>query len=380
MKSYLLLVLFIISGINAFAHREETYYIIGTLHNKEIVIQLEEYGDVCMARYITEDNMYDKSMEGTILRNGHFVLTASYFNSETNQKVVTDSVSLQEVKTDQWEGSWKDKNGNISDFKLKRLEVEDLNHPCISAIKKYRITPYLAYKTRHIQFDTLKTEKISKHVYVQYLTEPNSDITLFRVKAHKKGILEVDSINTWLESQHLNAINMKYSCVIQGKKGNYSIGFDIFFLDNELISYQTITSASCYGVPEADKKELFNLQMRNAEPIFFEDLYWFGENPQTNLTQGEYKWFQYRYKVFGPKVLDLLNQIHPREMNTKREDGFSYNNVKIWQFPEWHLTPKGVYLGYKSPGTARKNDSTPWSIIPYKKLKSYQTKKFNLGM
>ncbi len=379
MKSYLLLVLFTFSGINAFAHREKTYYIKGTLQNKEIVIQLEEYGDVCMARYITEDNTYDKTLEGNILRNGYFVLTASYFDAESKQKVVTDSVSLQEVKNDQWQGSWKDKNGDKTDFKLKRLEVEDLNHPCIKAIQKYRITPYLAYKTRQIQFDTLKTEKISKNVYIQYLNEPNSEISWFRISAHKKGITQVDSINTWLESQHLNAINMKYSCVNQGKKGNYSIRFDVFFLDNQLISYQTVTSASCYGVPEADKKELFNLQMTNAKPVFFEDLYWFGENPQTNLTQGEYKWFQYRYKEFGPKVLDLLNQIHPKEMNTVREDGFSYNNVKLWQFPKWHLTPKGIYLGYKSPGTARNNDLTPWAIIPYKKLKPYQTEKFNLG-
>nr|WP_319401890.1 hypothetical protein [uncultured Carboxylicivirga sp.] len=378
MKSYLLLVLFIISGINAFAHREETYYIIGTLHNKEIVIQLEEYGDVCMARYITEENMYDKSMEGTILRNGHFVLTASYFDAKSKQKVVTDSVSLQEVKTDQWEGSWKDKNGNISDFKLKRLEVEDLNHPCISAIKKYRITPYLAYKTRHIQFKEIKTEKISKHIYIAYLKDPQSDITWFRIKKNNKGIQQVDSINTWLEAQQLDAINMKYSCMNTDKKGNYSTSFNVHFLNQHLISYSVNTQSSCYGVEEAPKKMYLTLKLANAAPIQLEELYWFGDKPQPNLTQGEYKWFQYRYNDFGPKVLEILNNLYPKEMEHNGAK-LNYNNVKLWQFPEWYLTTKGLYLKCKSPSITTKMDTESWSILPYKELKPYQTEKYNLS-
>ncbi|MCU4165111.1 hypothetical protein [Carboxylicivirga caseinilyticus] len=379
MKFHLLLIIFFFGCLNLYAHREETYYLKGRLYDKEIVIQLDEYGDVCMARYITEDNLFDQTLEGKILKGGKFILTASYFDDEKRQKVITDSLFLHEIELDKWDGKWIDKNGKQSDFKLKPLLVDELNHPCVKAIKKYRVTPYLAYKTRAIQFETIKTEKIGKNIFIDYLKEPESDITWFRVKSNKKGRMQVDSINTWLEAEQLDAINMTYSCVNLGKQGKYSTSFSIHYIDNELLSYSIIINSSCYGIQEPEKKMYRTLKMANAEAVQFEELYWFGELPQPSYSPGEYQWFQYRYKIYGPKILDLLNELYPEKMNPNDNTAFSYNNVKLWQFPDWYLTPKGIYFECKSPVIIKSEESAPWSVIPYKKLKLYSTGKYKLA-
>ncbi len=375
MKLTILGFLFCLTFVQVFAHREKTYYLFGKINEKEVALQIDEYGTTCMARYITEDDKYDHILEGRIESDGRFILNSTQWDELKKEKIVKDEVFLHEVRTNHWEGTWKYKNGELQHFKLAPIVIDELNHPYVDAIKKYDITPYMAYRTKDIQFVVGKKQKASKGAYIQELTDINTGISFFRVVNNPKKQINAEVINDKLIAAHLGMINSKYACVYAKSKGNYDVMYQVHFLSPDYISYSTSIRQSCYSEHESTVSEYLTYNMKDAEVPMLEDIYWFGERPKPTYRKGEYNWFQYRYKVFGPKILEMLTALYPDKMNPKETQPCNYKDVKLWQFPEWYLTNKGLFIKYK-PINKKQCGDISWSLLPYKSLKEFRVADF----
>lgn len=369
--------LFFLLATNVFGHRENTYYLYGQFGTTKVGVQIDEYGNQCTARYFTFDNKYDRILEGNILEDGHFNMRASTWNESKQEKVKGDSLSVKEVRKNIWEGKWIPLNGPAQPVHLYRIRVDSLNHPFIRAIKKYRISPYEAYRTKNLHFVDKRKERIGKGLAIMRVVDPESGVEWFRLIQNEKFLPQVDSINTWLTMQQIKAINAKYSCVNMGEKGDYQMDYNIRFMDRHVLSYIVTLHSACYGGDGQEPSTYNNtLQVATAKPLMLEDIIWFGGQPKPQLSEGEYNWFQYRYKVFGPKILDVMKSLYPDKITPADSTDCTYDDVKLWQFPSWYLTKKGLYLGSKSTMANKKCDGAPWSIIPYSMLKKYYSDDF----
>ncbi len=371
--TFLLGLFFGLSFMQLYAHRERTYYLYGEINNQEVAIEIDEYGDDCMAKYMTLEDKYDHILEGKILKNSQFSLTSQYWDKDKNEKVIGDQVYFVEKETDKWSGVWKYKNGDEVNFNLKPIQVDSLNHEYIQAIKKYKISPYDAYRTKDVKFKLGKKQKISQGAYVREAVDPATDLSFFRVLDNKKNQIKAEFVNDKLIAEHLNMINAKYTCVFAKSKGNYSSEYKVHFLSSNYISYSTTVHQACYS--DNVKTEIKNstLCLDNAEKTMLEDVFWFGEKPKPQLRNGSYEWFQYRYKVFGYKILEILTETYPTKFNPENCGMCNYNDVKLWQIPDWYFTNKGLYLECKS-NVGKDCDDEPWAFISYELLKPFQVK------
>ncbi|MGY5354471.1 hypothetical protein [Wenyingzhuangia sp. IMCC45467] len=373
MKKHTILITLLLFTIHTLhAHREKTYYLVGKIDHKEVAFKIDEYGTDCVAVYTTINDKYDHFLEGNILEGGLFKLFSKHWDKEKKANIVNESIEIREVEKNLWEGVWKKKNKEIN-FSLKPIDVDKLKHKYINAIKKHDIDPYTAYKTKNIKFKKRRKEEIAKGAYIRKYVDKKSDISFFRVVNNPTHNIEPDSINLKLTAIHLKMIGSKYSCVFQGEIGEYTTNYKVNYLTSKFLSYTSNIHRSCFGSAGNDAIEHITYNMENAIEPKLEELFWFGKQPMPKLSKGEYKWMQYRYKVFGPKILEILTAIYPEKINENQNAKCDYNNVKNWQFPLWYLTKDGLLLKKKN-----NNDCDySWSIIPYKHLTAYTNSQYN---
>lgn len=194
MRLFTILGLFIIlNTTTAFAHREKSYFLYGHFGNKEVCVQIDEYGDLCTARYFTPDDRYDRNLEGNILNDNTFYLAAYTWDSIKKEKEKTESFTVSEIEKDVWKGTWTDQKGSKQSVDLKPIVIDSLNHPFAGIIKKYGVSPYSAYRTRDVNFENSKKEKIGKAAWVQEVSDPLSGIQSFRLIPNRKTFPRVDS-------------------------------------------------------------------------------------------------------------------------------------------------------------------------------------------
>ncbi|MFA9392645.1 MAG: hypothetical protein ACERKD_22745 [Prolixibacteraceae bacterium] len=374
----LLLFLFSLLTSHAFGHRENSYFLLGRFGEQKVAVVIDEYGDACMSRYFTPDDRYDHIMEGVILEDNWFELYSYTWDQNKNEMLKENRLLLKEVETDRWEGTWKSRDGVEQVAQLKRMVIDSLNHPYFDIIQHYHISPYSAYRIRDVKFEKVKKEKISKGAAIVHVIDPKSGIGFFRVLPNKKMLTQVDSINQRLIAEHLNAINAKYSCVYLGAIGDYLRDYKVDFLNQYLLSYRLIYHSACYGGPGEDLVDHHTLSIPATQELILEDLFWLGEKPQVKLSEGEYQWTQYRYKVFSPKVISMIQSLYPEKFLAEKEDHCRYDNLKLWYFPGWYLTREGLFLLSTSALTSNQCEPVPQALIPYVNLKKYAVNDFGL--
>lgn len=376
--SILLLSLFLLQAYIVQAHRENSYYLFGHFGDTEVCVAIDEYGEACMARYFTFDDRYDHVMEGTIIEDNWFEMYSYSWDQTLKERVEEDHLLVKELETDVWQGSWKSKNGLEQVVQLSRIVMDSLHHPYADIINRYNISPYSAYRTKDVHFEQVEKDKLAKGAEILHVIDPASGIKWFRVLPNNTVLPNVDSINGRLIADQINAINSKYSCVYLGTKGDYEVNYSVNFLNSSLISYTTTFHSACYGGPDDDVIEYHTLSVNSASEVMLENLYWFGNRPQPKLSEGEYKWTQYRYKVFTPKLVEIMKGLYPDKFSPTDDTHCSYDNMQIWYFPEWGLTKKGLYLLCTSPLSSNQCKPAPSVIIPYKNMEKYKASDFGL--
>lgn len=370
-----LLVAFIIAGSVAFGHRENTYYLEGQLGDKQVAFRLDEFGETCFARYFEFADRKDHLLEGTILQNNQFELHSSLWDSVKSEKTIVNTLRFHEVENHEWRGVWTTSAGIDKPVHLKPIVLDSLNHPYLKHVQEYpelQINPYTAYRTRDITFNNIKQQRISKGLSIQWLVEPVSGIRHFRVLAQKNKQVDVDRINEFLALEHIRLVDSKMSCITSAGPGTYSIKSFVHFLNSNYLSYTIKINSSCLGLSNESIIYHSTRSIKSSEKVMLEDVVWFDENTRPRLWEGSQTWYEYRYKIFGQKILELLVDLYPRKFKQKNKN-CNYLDVKLWQFPNWYLTKKGLFLEPTSIyGKLKCNDSS-WFYIPWKHLKTYTT-------
>ena len=378
MKNAIIGIMFFLCINNIYAHREKTYYLLGKVGETELAIKIDEYGNDCIASYFTQNDLYNHLLEGIILENGQINLISKYWDPVSKQNITKDSVQLIEKEKNFWTGTWTYENKEKVTFTLKPIDIKELDHPFTEVINQYEIDPFTAYRTKDVKFKKGKKEKISKGARIRKMTDPVTGISFFRILNNRRHKIQADSINNKLIAIHLRMIDAIYSCVYADNKGEYSFNYKVTFLNSDFISFTINTNRSCFGTKRNNFIEHKTFKIIDGLEPKLEDLFWFGEQPQPVLSSGEYKWMQYRYKVFGPKILEILTSLYPEKINDIETKQCNYNSIKAWQFPLWKLTSKGLYLESKTL-TNKKCNETPWSIIPFEALKDFTNPSYNFS-
>ena len=364
------LIVFLSTANDGFAHREKTYYLTGMVGADTVGLRIDEFGDACFARYFTKSDLFDKVLEGEIQKDNRFILRGYEWDSLGQKAGAKEFVSIVEDTNHNWNGIWE-KDGVAHTVFFKPINIDLLNHPYKNFIIKYFIDPYASLRLLNINVVYEDVFKLKNKIQIQKIKDSFSGVSFFQVKENSNLFSQTDSINFFLQYQFFSFINSKYSCVHANNIGEYHVNYHVKYVDRNFISYTYNVVSSCYGGPLDSSAYILNLSMQNAKRMMLEDIYWLSEKTKTELVEGEYEWYQYRYKEFGPKLYHLLCELYPKKFNKENSD-----EIKKWQFPVWYLTYKGLHL---KGSTIRKSKKEMQAvIIPYKKLQAYLVKDFEL--
>ena len=201
--------------------------------------------------------------------------------------------------------------------------------------------------------------------------EPVSGITLFRIESGYPAPV-LARINAALERQQWERVSQWFGC--EGFDGQS--GMDVSearspYLSDDFVSYAWFASWSCAGTAHPDfGTQGVTFDARTGRELQLEDLLYFGKPPAPQPDTSAL--FDYRGDIFAPRIVSLLGQLYPNEMQPAdgeaAEDQCDYTDTSVWDFPSWYLTEQGLYLGAYFGRAQRPCDEPDWSVIPWQHL------------
>lgn len=201
--------------------------------------------------------------------------------------------------------------------------------------------------------------------------EPVSGITLFRIESGYAAPV-LTRINAALERQQWERVSQWFGCEgFDGQSGmDVSEARSPYFSD-DFVSYAWFASWSCAGTAHPDfGTHGVTFDARTGHELQLEDLLYFGKPPAPQ--PGTPAFFDYRGDIFAPRIVSLLGQLYPNEMQPAdgeaAEDQCDYADTSVWDFPSWYLTEQGLYLGAYFGRAQRPCDEPDWSVIPWQHL------------
>lgn len=201
--------------------------------------------------------------------------------------------------------------------------------------------------------------------------EPVSGITLFRIESGYAAPV-LTRINAALERQQWERVSQWFGCEgFDGQSGiDVSEARSPYFSD-DFVSYAWFASWSCAGTAHPDfGTQGVTFEARTGRELQLEDLLYFGGLPAPQPDSAAF--YTYRSEVFAPRVVALLRELYPHEMQPAdgeaAEDQCDYADASVWDFPSWYLTEQGLYLGAYFARAQRPCDEPDWSVIPWQHL------------
>ncbi len=363
-KNFLLLILGLLSQ-TVLAHREKSYYLQGKIGESFVGVRIDEYESDSYIRIFNIGELTEKVLPGKIDANSWFE-----FSTDTNAGGHNfEYIRIHELEGHRWEGEYMDATNISKKIVLSPIIMENLRHPFLEVIKKYEIDPYTALRTKDLEFAPVSEQKISKKGTINWVEDNLAHITFFRIADYPNGSPSLDSINQLLIAKHLKYILEAFTCNDGQGRENFKASFEVHLLNAALLSFTATIGTDCFntGMSYVNYNETYRID--TAKEVHLEELLYMGPPPLESLKEGSREWTQYRYTVFGPQVLSLLKGLYPQKMETTAADDCDYADVSGWQFPSWHLSPQGLWLGNKSPMLSYNCHEPKWAVLPWKYIK-----------
>ena len=347
----------------------------GKIDKYPVVMEIDIYDSTCNIRYFYLNQKKDIRLEGTISGNGDIKAIA---DDRGDNKIIKEQLDLKKTASG-YAGVWISGKKKLAVL-LKQTSADTYRnqYEYLPGIKKLKPeSPYDYVKTANFVFTTDSTSKEGV-AEIEWYKEKYSGINMPRIKSgYASSVLQ--KINTVLLEQHLMESKNFLECS-SAAFGEYDLSVDHILGHNNIFSIVIIVSYDCGGAHPDFGSVGLNFNGHTGELLKLDDVFWFGKTKTPSEDSDE--WYDYRSKIFAPKIVELLKSIYPDQMKSLEtdEEHCDYTDSEVWDFPNWYFTDKGLYFGAVFARAARVCDSPEWSVIPYKFLKPYLNPDFKVKL
>lgn len=358
----LLLLLFSLHSQLTFAHREDFYFLYGNLGDRTIALKVEGYEEAWFAKYYYMDEKKDIFLKGVCDSTG-CVFNRSEWDQKKKKEVITETFKFHELPDHTWEGEWRNNKRKKIKFRLYRIEKDSIRHNFSNAWLN-KLDPYSYLRSSDVTFETTgKKEKING-VEVEWRQEPNTGISAFRFSSGL-DTASIKSGNAFMDSIHLKEFENYCTCTSISFPGEYSYSTMPTYVSYNLCSFRFSNTVNCQGNFKSEEESYMTFLIQEKKQLTLDQYLSFGQKEFAPPESGE--WYQYRYKIFGKKIRDIVGEIYKNNLPSDSAT-CNYSNEKVWQFPEWYLSPEGVHVKAVAPGVDHSCDKGGWLILPYSRI------------
>ena len=352
--------------------QEHPYRLLeGKVGEYSIVMRLVADDTSCEATYFYKTAKRDIELKGMVIRS-KLMLYASGWNAKIKREDTIEALTIEQSGNGTYTGTWTNKKTqlpvlmHVTDIKKVGNPFAEL--PYVKEQEKEEPLNYLRIAAMKIVADsTVRQGSFT----LEYVHVENTKVGLFHIKGRDKPIL--DKINTVLDNALIEYASRSFSCSYY----QYSIR-NLYITDN-IISINIFEDYDCGGAHPDNGIVPININTKTGEIMVLEDvLYLTSEKVPESQSDA---WLTYRHEVYAPKLIALLKQLHPNEMKDKDEgEPCNYGQDYIWDYAQWYLTDKGLYLSPSFPHVVAICRDPLWSIIPYKVLRKYKNPHIDIAL
>lgn len=346
------------------AHIDKYIFLEGKVGEKTLVVKIKCYDEspVRYMNYFFDNDKKDHYLEGNLIGNTWQFTTVDNQTAERN-------LVIREEANGTWKGFWREGTNQKTNLILKPIVINP-NSKYYYYTQNKELDLYEAYKISILNLEKIKTEKIHNHFALDWYLEKESGISLFRLKSENDKI-NLDSINNTLEVLQLSYIQNYFH--FNPNIENSNIHSEILYLNEELISFKLIFNTNFKTQNPLTNQQLFTLDLHNGQQIDLESLLWLDPNNIKPDKNDIWATYQYRKKLFAPKIFSILNERYPQQMQSS---DCNLNKEETWAIPNFALTKHGLLFCFLQSPICNMMD---WAIIPYDKLTPYLDKKYKLN-
>lgn len=356
--------------------QEKPITLEGKIDKYPIVMSIDIYDDsTCSIKYFYTNQLKDIVLEGTI-DNRKKIKAAT--NDRGDNKIIKEQFELTKTSSG-YTGSWisgkKRLQVNLKPIQTEKYKNQYLHLPKIKELKE--TDPYNFIKTASFNFISDSTSP-NENVQLSWYHKKYSGIVFPRIK-NGYSIPVLEKINAILLEKHLLESMYSLEC-LSAQYGEYESSAEYIFSNKDLLSIGLTVSYYCGGAHPDFGSEGLNFNTQTGELLKLDNIFWFTNTKPPEEQSND--WYDYR-DTFSTKVVEIFKKLYPQHMKPPgddSEDYCDYTDESVWDFPNWHFTEKGLYLGAIFARVARSCDSPEWSVIPYKVLKNYLNPQLKLRL
>lgn len=221
-----------------------------------------------------------------------------------------------------------------------------------------------AYALLRLQDLSLKPSQQQKWSGYQltWLVEPISGVRQFRL-VDNKGTLA--KLNQYLARRHWRDIEEYFSCTggEPSQGGMYRQTVTPHYLSEKLFSASFMTEYYCGGAHPDFADQPLNIDLTTGKELALSDVLAITPRHNPNGATEE------QDLALGLWLLGTFKQLYPSQMQGDPE-GCDYRDPNVWQYPIWHITEQGLYIGPSFARYARACEYPTWSLLPWSAMKA----------
>lgn len=339
--------------MSVLAHVEKVYSLEGTIGNREVIMEIRNVEGYYTGRYCFRDKKKAIYLE-VEYDSITFTFKLLKSNLETKNQESFEQIVITEDSLNNWTGEQRTPDGKIHTVFLHPIKITQSEPHAINneEIKK-KLSPYNYSLLSDIKYESTSVQKFKKGIKIEWLTETGSQIKLFRIV---KGLSDSQmvKINNYLEHFFINDIINGYSYE------NYETKINISYFTPSIISMVESVNSYTSNTRATTSVMYLTLDLKTLKKLNIEDLLWLGEGKTPRNESKEY--FIYRREVFGKKIKKYIHDSYSNETN---KSGCSYSNEKIFQFPDYYLSKKGMVLMLNNYQLSDECKKQTWAVLRY---------------
>lgn len=350
--------------MSVFAHVEKIYNFEGSIGNREVIMEIRNVEGYYTGKYCFRDKKKSIYLE---VEYDSIAFSFKLFRSnlETKNQQIFEQIVITEDSLHNWSGEQRTADGKIQKVLLYPIKITQTEPHAIKNEKiKEKLSPYNYCLLSDIKFELISTQKFKKGIKIEWLTETGSKTKLFRVVDGFSDSKMIE-INNYLDQFFINDIINTYSYE------NYETEINISYFTPNIISIVESIKSYTSDTNSTTSVMYLTLDLKTLEKLNLEDLLWLGDKETPRNGSKEY--FVYRREIFGKKIKKYILDSYSQEID---KSGCSYSNEKIFQFPDFYLSKKGIVLMSNNYQLSNECKKQTWAILRFNDFSENWSKKY----